>query len=70
MRWFRREQRRGNEFIGRRRVKMELPGRRQSVGSKRRFVDVVREDLQIVGVREEDVEDRERLRTMIGCGDD
>ena len=32
-------------------------------------MDVVREDMQIVGVTEEDAEDRKRWRRMIHCGD-
>ena len=38
----------------------ELPGRSQRGSPKRRFSDVEREDIQIVVVREEDAEDRER----------
>ena len=38
-------------------------------GPKWRFMDVVREDMQMVGVREEDAEVRERWRRMIGFGD-
>ena len=32
------------------------------------FMDVVIEDKQIAGVRQEDIEDRERWRRMIHCG--
>ena len=32
-------------------------------------MDVVREDMKLVGVREEDAEDRIRWRQMICCGD-
>lgn len=40
---------------------MELPGRRQSGRPKRRFSDVVREDMQEVDVTKEDAEDREKM---------
>ena len=40
MRWFRHLQRRDSEYIGKRMLNMELPGRRQ------RGMDVVREDMQ------------------------
>ena len=40
--WF--GQRRDNEYIGGRMFKMELPGRRQRGRTKKRFMDVVRED--------------------------
>uniref|UniRef100_A0A3Q3XPT4 C2H2-type domain-containing protein n=1 Tax=Mola mola TaxID=94237 RepID=A0A3Q3XPT4_MOLML len=43
--------------------------RRQRAEPKRRLMDMVREDMQIVGVREEDAEDRGRWRRMIRCGD-
>ena len=33
-----------------------------------RFIDMVKEDMQIVGVTEDDAEDRERWRMMICCG--
>ena len=36
---------------------------------KRRFVDVVKEDMKLAGVREEDVEDRGRWKQMLHCGD-
>ena len=50
---------RDSEYIGRRTLKMELPGRTQRGRGKRRFMDVVREDMQVVGMREES-KNRER----------
>ena len=55
MRWFGQVQRR-NEYIARRVMRLELPGRRSRGRLKRRFVDVVKEDMKLVGVREEDAE--------------
>ncbi|KAI5619610.1 hypothetical protein C0J50_21007 [Silurus asotus] len=46
LRWFGHVQRR-----------MEPPGRRKRGRPRRRFMDVVREDMQVVGVKEADVED-------------
>ena len=37
---------------------MELPGKRKLVRPKRRFMDVVKEDMAEVEVTEEDTEDR------------
>ena len=37
-------------YIGRKMLEMELPGRRQRGRSKRRFMDAVREDMQVFGV--------------------
>ena len=47
---------------------MELPGRRRR-GQPKRFIDAVKEDMQIVGVRVEDTENRVKWKTVIRCGD-
>ena len=44
--------------IGRRMLRMELPGMEKPGSSKRRFVDAVREDMTIVEVTDEDVDCR------------
>ena len=36
--------------------------------TKRRFLDVVKEDMKEVGVKEMDIEDRKMWRVMIRCG--
>ncbi|KAF3701774.1 hypothetical protein EXN66_Car017462 [Channa argus] len=69
LRWFGHVQRRNCEYIGRRMVRLELPGSRSRERTKRTFTDVVREDMKLVGVREEDAEDRVRWRHMSHCGD-
>ncbi|KAF7704096.1 hypothetical protein HF521_021168, partial [Silurus meridionalis] len=58
LRWFGRVQRRDMGYISRRELRMETPGRRKRGRPKRRFMDVVRQDMQVVGVKEADVEDR------------
>ena len=40
LRWFGQVQRRNNEYIGRRMLKMELPSRRQRRRPKKKFMDV------------------------------
>ncbi|KAF7659468.1 hypothetical protein LDENG_00297190 [Lucifuga dentata] len=50
-------------------LRLELPGRRPRGRPKRRFMDAVKEDMKLVGVREEEAEDRVRWRQMIRCGD-
>ncbi|KAF7651992.1 hypothetical protein LDENG_00102870 [Lucifuga dentata] len=69
LRWFGHVQRRDSEHIGRRMLRLELPGRRPRGRPKRRFMDVVKEDMKLVGVREEEAEDRVRWRQMIRCGE-
>ncbi|KAI5090185.1 hypothetical protein C0J45_20320 [Silurus meridionalis] len=58
LRWFGHVQRRDMGYISRRMLRMEPPGRRKRGRPRRRFMDVVREDMQVVGLKEADVEDR------------
>ncbi|KAK3571603.1 hypothetical protein QTP86_015338 [Hemibagrus guttatus] len=69
LRWFGHVQRRESEYIGRRMLDMELPGRRQRRRPKRRYMDGINEDMKLVGASVEDAEDRDRWRGMICCGD-
>ena len=43
-------------------LRMELPGKRKRGSPKRRFMDVVKEDMAEVEVTEEDREDRNNWR--------
>ena len=45
--------------------RMELPGKRKQGRPKRRFMDVVKEDMAEVEVTEEDTEDRNNWRWKI-----
>ncbi|KAF7701013.1 hypothetical protein HF521_002178, partial [Silurus meridionalis] len=47
--WFAHVQRRDMNYIGRRMLRMEPPGRRKRGRPRRRFMDLVREDMQVVG---------------------
>ncbi|KAK3553870.1 hypothetical protein QTP70_012703 [Hemibagrus guttatus] len=49
LRWFGHVQRRESEYIGRRMLDMELPGRRQRGRPKRRYMDAINEDMKLVG---------------------
>ena len=69
LRWFGHVHRREAEYIGRRMLKMEPPGRRRRGRPKKRFMDAVRADMRVVGVSIEDVEDRAKWRRLIRCGD-
>ncbi|KAK3545792.1 hypothetical protein QTP70_013128, partial [Hemibagrus guttatus] len=69
LRWFGHVQRRESEYIGRRMLDMELPGRRQRGRPKRRYMDGINEDMKLVGASVEDAEDRYGWREMIRCGD-
>ena len=68
VRWCGHVMRRDHEYVGRKIMEMELPGKRRRGKPKRRFVDVVKEDMEEVGAKETDVEDRKVWRMMIRCG--
>ena len=48
------------EYVGRRTLEMEVPGRRKRGRPRKRWLDVLREDMESVGVMEEDVVNRRR----------
>ena len=66
--WYEHVMRRDQEYVGRKMMEMELPGKRRRGRPKRRFLDVVKEDMKEVGVKEMDIEDRKMWRMMIRCG--
>ena len=68
LRWYGHVMRRDQEYVGRKMMEMELPEKRRRGRPKRRFLDAVKEDMQEVGVKETDVEDRKMWRMMICCG--
>ena len=69
LRWYGHVLRKDDGYIGRRMLKMELPGKRKRGRPKRRFMDVVKEDMAEVKVKEEDADDRSNWRLKIRCGD-
>ena len=68
LRWYGHVMRRDQEYVGRKMMEMELPGKRKKGRPKRRFLDVVKEDMEKVGAKETDIEDRKMWRMMIRCG--
>ena len=68
LRWYGHVMRRDQEYVGRKMMEMELPGKRRRGRPKRRFLDVVKEDMGEIGAKETDVEDRKVWRIMIRCG--
>ena len=59
--------RREEDYIGKRMLRMELPGCRKRGRTKRRYMDVVKEDMRMAGVTEGAVGDREKWKKRI-CG--
>ena len=68
-RWFGHVRRKDDGYIGRRMLRMELPGKRKRGRRKRRYMDAVREDMAVVEVMEEDAEYRTEWIWEIRCGD-
>ena len=58
----------GNMDVSGQMLEMELPGRRRRGRPKRRYMDAVNGDMQIVGVRVEDTENSVKWKTVIHCG--
>ena len=53
--WYGHVMRRNQEYVGRKMIEMELPGKRRRGKPKRRFLDVVKEDMEEVAAKETDV---------------
>ena len=68
LRWYGYVMRSDQEYVGKKMMEMELPGKRRRGRTKRRFLDVVKEDMEEVGAKEMDIEDRKMWRMMIRCG--
>ena len=68
LRWYGHVMSRDQEYVGRKMMEMELPGKRRRGRPKRRFLDAVKKDMREVGAKETDVEDRKMWRMMIRCG--
>ena len=58
LRWYGHVMRRDQEYVERRMIEMELPGKRRRGRPRRIFLDVVKEDMGEVGAKETDVGDR------------
>ena len=61
--------RKDDGYIGRRMLRMELPGKRKRGRPKRRFMDVVKKDMAEVEMMDDDAEDRTEWRWQIRSGD-
>ena len=55
LRWYRHVMRRDQEYVERKMMEMELPGKRRTGRPKRRFKDVVKEGMGEIGVKEMDI---------------
>ena len=69
LRWYGHVLGKDDEYIWIRMLRMELPGKKKRGRPKRRFMDVVKEDMAEVELTEEDTEDGHNWRWKIRCGD-
>ena len=65
--WTRKKERR--KLRGEKNMEMAVPGVRKRGRAKRRWMDLVREDMERVGAREGDEVDRVKWRLLSRCGD-
>ena len=67
LRWYQHIMRRDQEYVGRKIMETEFPGKRKRGRPKRRFLQVVKEGMGEVGAKETDVENRTVWKKMIRC---
>ena len=68
LKWYGHVMRRDQEYVGRKMMEMESPGKRKRGRPKKIFLVVVKEDMGEVGAKEKDVKDSKMWRMMIRCG--
>ena len=69
LRWYANVKRREEDYVGKRMMEMAVPGRRKRERPRRRWMDLLREDMERVGAREGDEVDRVIWRILSPCGD-
>ena len=67
--WFGHVKRREEGHVGKRVLKMKLRGKRRRGRPARRWMDVIREDMEELGLEEKDAEDRDKWRKLVRYGD-
>ena len=69
LRWYEHVKRREEDYVRKRMMEMAVPGRRKRGRPRRRWMDLVRKDMERVGTREGDKVDRMKWRLLSRCGD-
>ena len=69
LRWYGHVKRRKEDYVGKRMMEMAVVGIRKRGKPRRRWMDLVRENMERVGGREEDEVDRVKWRLLSRCGD-
>ena len=65
LRWYGHVMKREQDYVGRKMMEMELLGKRKQGRAKRRFLDIVKEDMKEVNAKETDGENSTVWRKMI-----
>ena len=69
LRWHGHVKRREEDYVGKRMMEMAVPGRRKRGRPRRRWMDLVREDMERVKARERDEVDPVKWTLLSRCGD-
>ena len=69
LRWYGHVKRREEDYVWKRMMDMAVPGRRKRGRPRRRWMDLLGEDMERVGAREVDEVDRVKWRILSRCGD-
>ena len=69
LRWYGHVKRREEDYVEKRMMEMAVPGIRKRGRPRRRWMDLVREDMERVGAKEGDEVDRVKWRLLSRCGD-
>ena len=64
LRWYGHVKRREEGYLGKRMKEMAVPGNRKRGRPGRRWIDLVREDMEEVGVKKEDEVDRDKWKIL------
>ena len=64
LRWYGHVKRRDEEYVGRKMLEMEIPGRRRRGRPKKRWKDCIREDMQEKNLDENIIHDRTSWRRL------
>ena len=65
--WYGHVKRREKDYVGKRMMEMVVPGRRKRGRPRRRWMDLVREDMERVEAREGDKVDQVKWRILLCC---
>ena len=69
LRWYGHVERREDDYVRKRVLRMEVPGRRKRGRPRRRWMDNIKADMLERGLQREDPQERAVWRLKIRCGD-